>query len=69
MASRRDYERTAAIIRQEVTIVQNESPHSAVILPTLRNVAEGFSLAFSLDNPRFNRTRFFRACGFTEGEK
>jgi hypothetical protein len=41
----------------------NEAEYKAVN-SALLGLAQGMSLDFALDNPRFNRTRFIDACGF-----
>lgn len=66
MASRRDYERTAAILNFHVKAQDNQNE---IAQNVLHGVANEFAAAFKIDNPRFNNSLFFRACGFTEGEK
>lgn len=55
--SRKDYVAIAAVIRLYVGLAD------ANTLDALRGVARGMADIFANDNPRFNRDRFYAACG------
>lgn len=62
MASRRDYERTAELFRTQVDTAAIGFDDNAT--GALRRLAEGFATEYKTDNPRFDRVRFLKACGF-----
>lgn len=57
--SRKDYEQMASVIKREV----NQANHDAEVM-VLERLAKHLAGVFALDNPRFDRVRFMRACGF-----
>lgn len=60
--SRKDYEAIAAAIKAEATEwgdLVTESDKQV-----LRAVAQRIARVFESDNPRFDRAKFLRACGF-----
>lgn len=61
MATRKDYERTAAILNHHVKAQDNANPQAQ---SALRGVAAEFAAAFVIDNPRFQPARFLEASGF-----
>jgi hypothetical protein len=54
MMTRKDYVSTSEILW---------SVKSAVTPEVHEHLIENFSLMFSVDNPRFDKNRFFEACG------
>lgn len=63
MASRKDYEATARVIRAEMDLVPGDTEYSVTAQMVLYDVADSFAKLYAADNPRFNRTRFMRAAG------
>jgi hypothetical protein len=60
MLSRKTYEAQAAIIAKHVEAGKVERDH-------LYEMATDLANYYAKDNPRFDRTRFFEACGFPGG--
>jgi len=68
MSSRKDYEQTAKVIRDKKECVcidefTNEDEYY-MKLGVLASVAGEFASVYSQDNPKFDRDRFMKACGF-----
>lgn len=69
--TRKDFETVAACIRvQTFDTPAVGLPPAATPVELARRIAGAFAHEASLDNPRFDRARFLRACGFdaTGGE-
>jgi len=59
--TRKSYEVIASVIRRH-----RSEDTSGVSSGTLSMVADSLALVFQADNPRFDRARFFTACGMDE---
>lgn len=62
--TRKDYEAVAGAIRQENEEYMREAASRE--RAALRSFAMRFALIAQSDNPRFDRVRFMRACGFED---
>lgn len=58
MMQRRHYELIARIIREE-----QASSKSQLAKAAIKNIARSFAEELASDNPNFDRSRFFEACG------
>lgn len=68
--SRKDYVAAAEIIANEVKNISDMTPvRKLTAEQTLRSVAGGMCTMFAMDNGRFDRHIFMRACGFGETVK
>jgi hypothetical protein len=67
--TRKDYIIVAACIREQTKIAHQDisprdlSPHATQLA---RRIALAFALEAELDNPRFDRARFLKACGLED---
>lgn len=59
--TRKSYELIASVIRRH-----RSEDTSGTGSGTLSSVADTLALVFQADNPRFDRARFFAACGMDE---
>jgi len=59
--TRKDYKEIASVIRRH-----RSEDTSGTMSGTLSMVADSLALVFQADNPRFDRARFFVACGMDE---
>lgn len=68
MATRKDYKRTAARIKNIIEDINNNRPTSKQntdnIIKYVKTLAEGFADDFKTDNCRFDRDLFMSAAGF-----
>lgn len=64
MASQKDYQKMADILAGEIACYPNDI--DVDIRLAIRRVALSTADMFAQDNPRFNRARFYVACGLTE---
>lgn len=55
---RRHYELIARIVREELETVNSQLAKAAI-----KNIALSFADELASDNPNFDRSRFFEACG------
>ncbi len=60
MMTRKDYEKIAKIVREHR---QNDDGFNSA---TIGSIADSLACICEEDNPRFNRARFFTACGMDE---
>ena len=58
--TRKDYVAIAAAIRKEVDAGPNKNGHTIT-----QKIAENIADVMIRDNQRFDRSRFFKACGIT----
>ena len=56
--TRKDYQKAADIIRQHLQFAWDDSSELAA-----GNMAQSLAAWFASDNPRFNASTFYRACG------
>jgi hypothetical protein len=64
MMSRKDYEAIAEAIKSERENQWREAAPDSLPVLALRSMAQRVARVFEADNPRFDRGRFLRACGF-----
>lgn len=62
---KRDYEHMAAVFAQKLG-PDFEGLHTPQRTALLYDIAMQLAYVFKRDNPRFDRDRFLRACGFEE---
>lgn len=69
--TKKHYEQIAADFKQQLDAIAAAkaehylvSDQDIVAVRYLRQLAEKMALDFALDNPRFDRERFLKACGF-----
>lgn len=66
MSTRKDFEQTAANIAYVVEEAKAswEGPALVAALSTAMDFASQMAAGYGRDNPRFDRARFLKACGF-----
>lgn len=58
--TRKDYEKMARVI------LAHRKDDDGTASPTIASIADSLACLCEADNPRFNRARFFLACGLDE---
>lgn len=66
MATAKDFNQTAANIKHEVEEARATYEGAALwaALNTAERIARQMAAGYALNNPRFDRERFLKACGF-----
>ena len=73
--TKKDYIKFAAMLKERKEIIKEEAGHDKDIMDEnisdahlleIRITADMVAGIFSDDNPRFNRSRFLTACGYTD---
>lgn len=66
MFQRRHYEKIAASLHrsQMAKSLERDNKHRLQAIDGIRLVAIDIASTFAADNPRFDRERFMKACGF-----
>lgn len=66
LLSWKHYNESARIIRHSLPVQDSHSVVAEAMRAQALTIAEGMATMFVVENPRFDRTRFLKAAGFTE---